>query len=94
MGIEIKGAGVRYLHDLSGAVVRAGLVARLNTPPDSEPYVRVVHPNVGRVSDTIYCRLRDDDLWFLWSSGDPIRAAADLAETVDEIHRVLDARMR
>jgi hypothetical protein len=94
MGIEIQGTEIRYLHDLSGAVVRAGLVARLNTPPGSEPYLRIAHPNVGRLSDTIYCRPRGDDLWFCWSSGDPICVAADLADTVDEIHRVLDARMR
>jgi hypothetical protein len=94
MGIEIKGTGVRYLHDLSGAVVRAGLVARLNTPPGSEPYVRVAHPSTGGLSDTVYCRPRGGELWFCWSSGDPIRAVSDLGDTVDEIHRVLDARMR
>ncbi len=77
-----------HVEALADELSRRGFIVTI-TRNAHYPSLTVDHPEVGRLSETIYVALARDEPWFWWSWAERIAPAADVQATADAVAHVL-----
>ncbi|MEV4362704.1 hypothetical protein [Nonomuraea sp. NPDC049625] len=80
---------ITYLTNLQELLHDLGLHARLLTPDERLPCLRVINPQAATMSEIISAAPRDDRWLFWWSWPEPINDVTDPATAAKRICHVL-----
>ncbi|WP_433435351.1 hypothetical protein [Nonomuraea sp. CA-141351] len=78
-----------HLTQLLDQLHERGLHARLLTPPQGLPHLRVINPDMATLTEIITATPAEGTWCFRWSWGEEITTVGELAPAAQRIHHVL-----